>query len=81
MILSERARDILEFSRKKNLTDFNLMERILIYCEENELDVAEVGEEIKADKMFKTMLEDDLKANHYIRSKDEKKEADLSDWG
>jgi hypothetical protein len=81
MLLSDLGKDIIEFSKKNALDEFNMLERILIYCEEKELNVCEVGDKLKSDKFFKSILEDDLKDTHYIKKEENAiKEADLSDW-
>jgi len=81
MLLGDMAKDIIEFSKVNGLDEFTMLERILIYCEEKGFDIMEVGDQLKSDKFFKSILADDLKANHYIKKeKDAVKTADLSDW-
>jgi hypothetical protein len=80
MLMSDLARKIIEFSNKHNMADLSLMDKILSYCEENDLRYEDVGEELKNDKFFIELLKNDLIQNNYIRSEEVKVRNSLGDW-
>ena len=74
-------REIVRFKKERKISGFSIMEIILMYCEEMERDVEEVGALLKKDKNFKETLQEDLKFHNEARFEDDKKQnGSLSEW-
>ena len=58
--------ELFEFLEKR--TEGALVDYILEFCEEYDYDVTAVGEAIKKDKTFRTMLEADCKQHKILKS-------------
>jgi hypothetical protein len=74
--------DILLFKIEKNL-DFSILDLVIEYCEEKELDITEIGEILSESKEFKELLEKELITLNFFKSnKKIKRQPDiiLEDW-
>jgi len=77
---SELFKEILQFKKEKNIRGFSILETILLFCEEKERDVEEVGELLKKDKSFKITFQEDLKFNHEARFSEKASVLNISEW-
>lgn len=73
-------REIVKFKNDRNIKDFSIMEIVLMYCEEMDKDIDDVGELLKKDKSFKETLQQDLKFNNEAKFEDDKKHNKMSEW-
>lgn len=73
-------KEIVAFKKEKKITDFSLMEIIILYCEEEEIDIVEAGEILKKDKSFRETLKEDLKLHHEAVFDDDHKYKSNAEW-
>ena len=73
-------REIVQFKRDRNITGFSIMQVVLMYCDEMDKDIDEVGDLLRKDKSFKETLQADLKFNHEAKFEDDKKYNKMSEW-
>lgn len=76
---SSAFKKVQEFKREKGVTGVSIMQLILLYCEENEIDEGEFGEDLKNDKNFRDMFKADLIYNHEARFH-EPRTNNISEW-
>lgn len=76
---SSMFKEILNFKKERNITGYSIMQVILMYCEENDVDPEEVGELLKKDKDFKESFTEDLIYNNEAKFED-KKSNPISEW-
>jgi len=72
-------RDILEFKKERGINGYSIMEVIMMYCDELDKDIDEVGALLKKDKNFVATLQEDLKFNNEAKFEDDKKST-ISEW-
>jgi len=73
-------REIIEFKKERNLYGYSIMEVVMMFCEELDKDVEEVGEALKKDKSFRETFKEDLKFNNQARFEGETKKTQLDEW-
>lgn len=71
---------ILSYKKTKGISDHSIMELVVSYAEAHELDVEEIGEELKKDKTFVKMFQQDLIRNNEARFRGVKKETGFDGW-
>lgn len=54
----------MAFKKERNVTETSIMELVVMYSEENELSIEDVGDELRKDKTFVKMFQQDLVHNH-----------------
>ncbi|MCK5537934.1 MAG: hypothetical protein KAI79_13995 [Bacteroidales bacterium] len=68
----------MAFKEKRRITDESLQGIIIMYCEEYDMDIDEVGQDIKKDKKFAEALKYDLINRNQARFEDQI--ADVTAW-
>jgi len=71
---------ILQFKKERRVEGVSIMELILIFCEEYDLDVDEVGYLLKEDKNFRETMKEDLKFNNEATFENEDRKSKISEW-
>jgi hypothetical protein len=71
---------ILQFKKERNVKNSSIMELVLVFCEEYDLDVEEVGYLLKEDKNFRETMKEDLKFNNEAYFQNEDKTSRMSEW-
>jgi len=72
--------EIVKFKNEREITGYSIMEVVLMYCEELDEDIDEVGELLKKDKNFRETLKEDLKFHNQATFGEEKKQSKMSEW-
>ena len=75
-------KDILEFKKNKNIQGQSLFQVIIMFCEMNQYEEEEIGDLLRRDKKFRTLLQEDLKMNNeaYFKSDKSTKSNNMGDW-
>jgi len=63
-VQGELYNEIISFKKKNDLKGYSLLEVIMIFCDELDEDIDEIGELLKKDKKFVESLKGDLKFNN-----------------
>jgi len=71
--------EILEFKHQRGIKGYSILEVVMMFCEELDKDIDEVGELLKKDKNFRETLKEDLQFNNEAVFSDEKKSS-VSEW-
>ena len=73
-------KDITEFKQKHDIQQISIFQLMLVFCEENNYDIEEIGDIVRTNKQFRNLLEADLKMNHEAFFKNDTKATNLGDW-
>lgn len=76
---STAFKKVQEFKQKLDIQNHSMMELILLYCQVNNKDPGEFGEELKRDKNFREMFKADLIHHHEARFDGTKKD-EINEW-
>ena len=76
---SSMFKEILAFKKERKIQGYSILQVIMMYCEENDLDVEEVGDMLKKDKSFRESFQEDLQYNHEATFSGEK-QSNISEW-
>ena len=68
------------FEKENKLNGLSMMELILCYIEENNLELEDVADELKRDKTFVKLFQGDLIQRHEARFSNNKKVKGLEEW-
>ena len=71
--------EILTFKKERGISGFSILEVVMMFCEELDRDVDEVGEMLKKDKNFRETLREDLQFNHQAVFSEQTK-TNMSEW-
>ena len=71
---------IKEFIVERKVKDQSLFQIVIMYCEEHELEIEEVGFKLKKYKVFREALEADLVFHNEAVFKTAEKKTDVSEW-
>ena len=72
--------DIFDFKNEHKIYETSIFQIVIMFCEENNYHIEEIGEELRKDKKFREMLEADLKLNNEAIFKNDKVKNNLQDW-
>jgi hypothetical protein len=72
-------KEIMAFKKERDIKGYSILQVVMMYCEEMEKDIDEVGELLKKDKSFRETFQEDLKFNHEAVFSGEKK-VKMSEW-
>ena len=61
---SDMFNKILKFKKERKIQGYSIFQVVMMYCEELDEDIDEVGELLKKDKAFLTTLKEDMKFNN-----------------
>lgn len=76
---SSAFKKVQAFKRENAVTEHSMLQLIILYCEENEIDPQEFGEELKRDKNFREMFKADLLFHHEAKFTGTKKNS-VAEW-
>ena len=76
---SDIVQRLMAFKEEHDIEHESVFQIILMFCEENNLNVEEVGQEIKKDRNFSDTLREDLKFNNEAMFDDEHNDK-IKEW-
>ncbi len=79
MAKGTQFKEILQFKKDRDISGYSILQVVMMYCEELDRDIDEVGEFLKKDKSFRETLKEDLQYNFEAKFSDEKKSS-ISEW-
>ena len=69
---SDMFKEILSFKKDREISGYSILQVVMMYCDEMDKDIEEVGELLKKDKTFRETMREDLKFNNEAVFKDDK---------
>lgn len=74
-------KEILSFKKERKIVGYSIMEVVIMYCEELDKDIEEVGALLKKDKAFVGTMQEDLRFHNEATFKeDTKSRKTMSEW-
>ena len=72
--------DVFEFKKQHGIQGYSIFQVILMFCDEHDYHVEEIGDMLRVNKQFREMIKADLKLNNEAIFSDDKKISALNDW-